>query len=147
MYSTMTGTPRPQELTTAVLRTADALHRRVAAALAPHGITSQQYNVLRILRGVHPEPLPTLEIGARMIEQTPGITRLLDRLEAAGLVRRERGGDDRRRVDCRITAAGRTLLARTDGPIDEINRQAVRTLGAAERRSLLQMLRQMGDER
>lgn len=142
----MTPPPRPQELTTAVLRTADALRRRIAATLSPHGITSQQYNVLRILRGVHPDSLPTLEVGARMIEQTPGITRLLDRLETAGLVRRERGGNDRRLVECRITAAGRTLLARLDGPVDEINRQAVRGIPAQERSSLLQMLSQMGDE-
>ena len=56
------ATPRAQDVTTAVLRTADQLRRGVAAALAPHGITSQQYNVLRILRGAHPHPLPTLEI-------------------------------------------------------------------------------------
>lgn len=137
---------RPQDLTTAVLRTADVLRRRVAAVLAPHGITSQQYNVLRILRGADPQALPTLEVGARMIEQTPGITRLLDRLEAAGLVRRERSDDDRRLVECRITAAGRKLLARLDEPIDEINRRAVRSLDGADRRSLMHMLSQMGDE-
>ena len=141
----MTPPTRPQDVTTAVLRTADLLRRRFAAALEPRGITSQQYNVLRILRGAHPEPLPTLEVGARMIEQTPGITRLLDRLESAGLVRRQRG-DDRRLVECRITPAGLKLLAELDGPIDEANRQAVRTLGAAERRTLLRMLEAMTDE-
>jgi len=133
-------TPKAHEVTTAVLRTADVLRRRVAAALAPHGITSQQYNVLRILRGVHPGSLPTLEVGARMIEQTPGVTRLLDRLEATGLARRERGVDDRRLVECRITAAGLALLAELDAPIDEVNRHAVRSLDAADRRSLAQLL-------
>lgn len=134
------GAPKAHEVATAVLRTADALRRRVAAALAPHGITSQQYNVLRILRGAHPGSLPTLEVAARMIEQTPGVTRLLDRLEAMGLVRRERGTEDRRLVECVVTASGLELLASLDQPIDAVNRDAVRALSASEQRSLLALL-------
>jgi DNA-binding MarR family transcriptional regulator len=117
----------------------------VAAALAPHGITSQQYNVLRILRGAHPHPLPTLEIAARMIEQTPGITRLLDRLEALKLARRERGVDDRRLVQCTITPAGLRLVAELDAPIDAANRRAVRSLDASQRRSLVRLLELVRD--
>ncbi|HEU6449902.1 MAG TPA: MarR family transcriptional regulator [Gemmatimonadaceae bacterium] len=139
------GTPRAQDVTTAVLRTADQLRRSVAAALAPHGITSQQYNVLRILRGAHPHPLPTLEIAARMIEQTPGITRLLDRLEALKLARRERGVDDRRLVQCTITPAGLRLVAELDAPIDAANRRAVRSLDASQRRSLVRLLELVRD--
>ena len=141
--SSRTATPKAQDVTTAVLRTADELRRRVAAALAPHGVTSQQYNVLRILRGAHPSSLPTLEVAARMIEQAPGVTRLLDRLEAMGLARRERGADDRRLVECVVTDAGLALLAELDEPIDRVNQQAVRSLGAADRRSLLHLLNQM----
>lgn len=132
--------PKPQEITTEVLRAADDLRRRVAAALAPHAITSQQYNVLRILRGVHPDSLPTLEVGARMIEKTPGITRLLDRLEELELVKRERGVEDRRLVECRITTGGLSLLAELDGPIDEVNRDAVRALTPSERQSVVRLL-------
>lgn len=132
--------PKAQEVTTEVLRTADDLRRRVTAALAPHAITSQQYNVLRILRGAHPGSLPTLEVGARMIEKTPGITRLLDRLEELELVERERGVEDRRLVECRITAGGLSLLAELDGPINEVNRGAVRALSPSERRSLVRLL-------
>lgn len=137
--------PKAQEVVTAVLRTADVLRRRVAAAVARHGITSQQYNVLRILRGAHPGSLPTLEVAARMIEQTPGVTRLLDRLEAMKLVHRERGVEDRRLVECRITSAGLALLAELDAPIDAVNRAAVRSLDATERRSLVQLLALMRD--
>jgi len=136
----VTAAPKAQEVTTAVLRTADDLRRRVAAALAPHAITSQQYNVLRILRGAHPGSLPTLEVGARMIEKTPGITRLLDRLEELQLVKRERGVEDRRLVECRITVGGLSLLAELDGPINEVNRDAVRALTPSERRSLVHLL-------
>ena len=137
--------PKPQDVATAVLRTADVLRRRVAAALAPHGITSQQYNVLRILRGAHPGTLPTLEVAARMIEQTPGVTRLLDRLEAAGLVRRDRGTEDRRLVECAITGAGLKLLAALDEPIDAVNRDAVRTLDAGDRQALVLLLARIRD--
>lgn len=134
---------RAQDVTTAVLRTADVLRRRVAAALAPHDVTSQQYNVLRILRGAHPRSLPTLEVAARMIEQAPGITRLLDRLEALDLVRRERGAEDRRLVECIITAAGLRLLAELDEPIEAVNQDAVRSLSAADRQSLVRLLGQL----
>src|SRR5437867_4356503 len=81
---------RRQEAAVALLRTADRLRHLLTRWLEPAGITAQQYNVLRILRGALPGPLPTLEIAERMIERTPGITRLLDRLEAKRLVGRER---------------------------------------------------------
>lgn len=136
----VTAAPTAQEVATEVLRTADDLRRRVAAALAPHAITSQQYNVLRILRGAHPGSLATLEVGARMIEKTPGITRLLDRLEELELVERERGVEDRRLVECRITVGGLSLLAELDGPINEVNRSAIRALTPSERRSLVRLL-------
>src|SRR5687768_11507270 len=87
---------RYQEAFLAVLRTADVIRRRVGDVVEPHGITPQQYNVLRILRGAGTAGLPTLDIADRMVEQAPGITRMIDRLEAKMLVARERGCDDRR---------------------------------------------------
>ena len=74
-------------------------------------------DVLRILRGAGKDGLPTLEIAARMLEQTPGITRLIDRLESKKLVARERCSSDRRCVYCRVTPAGLQLLARLDAPV------------------------------
>ena len=62
-----------QEAGISLLRTSDQLQRRLSATVEPHGITVQQFNVLRILRGAHPEAVPTLEIATRMIEQAPGI--------------------------------------------------------------------------
>src|SRR5947199_10599404 len=85
---------------------------------------SQQYNVLRILRGVGPRGLPTLTIAERMIERTPGITRMIDRLEAKGLVARETRPDDRRYVHCRITEEGLKLLRLIDGSVEEHNAAA-----------------------
>ena len=106
-----------QEGAIGLLLTADLLRRRIAAVVEPHGITVQQYNVLRILRGAGPVGLPTLEVAERMIEKAPGVTRLLDRLEAAGHVERHRAPSDRRQVLCTITARGLALLGTLDAPI------------------------------
>jgi DNA-binding MarR family transcriptional regulator len=106
-----------EEAAVTLIRTADLVRRAVGSVVEPQGITSQQYNVLRILRGAGDEGLPTLEIAYRMVEQTPGITRLIDRLEGKQLVSRERSSSDRRCVYCRITPAGLDLLAVLDAPV------------------------------
>ena len=110
---------RTVEAGAAILRTGDLIRRYLDAVLLPHGITWQQYNVLRILRGAGSGGLPTLAIGDRMLERTPGVTRLVDRLVAKGLVARARGTTDQRQVLCRATPEGLALLARLDGPTDE----------------------------
>ena len=110
---------RTVEAGASILRTGDLIRRHLEMVLEPYGVTWQQYNVLRILRGAGRDGLPTLTIGKRMIEQTPGVTRLVDRLVTKGLVTRERGTLDLRQVICRITPAGLELLARTDVPIDQ----------------------------
>src|SRR6476646_1448962 len=80
----------------ALLRNAYGLEEEVAVWLKPHGLSATQYNALRILRGAGPEGLLCREVGARMLNRDPDITRLLDRLEKHGLVRRPRGKTDRR---------------------------------------------------
>jgi len=105
----------------AMQRTSDMLLRRVDRALAPFDLTAQQYNVLRILRGARGQLLPTLSVGERMIQQTPGITRLIDRLESKGLVRRERCSHDRRVVYCAITEQGMDVLDRTESVVVELD--------------------------
>jgi DNA-binding MarR family transcriptional regulator len=106
-----------QEAVVGLLRTADTLRRALGKVVEPHGLTLQQYNVLRILRGAGDEGLPTLEIAERMIERAPGITRLLDRLEAKKLVRRQRCPTDRRQVLARISRPGLELLERLEDPM------------------------------
>lgn len=129
-----------QEATVGLLRTSDVLWRRLAGVTGPEDVTPQQYNVLRILRGAGDAGLPTLEIAERMIEQAPGVTRLLDRLEAKSLVRRERCARDRRQVLCYITADGTKLLARLDGPIDEADEAAMAGLTESETKTLIRLL-------
>jgi DNA-binding MarR family transcriptional regulator len=123
-----------------LMRTADVVRRQGAAILEPRGITVQQYNVLRILRGAGEEGLPTLEVAARMIEQTPGITRLLDRLEAKGLVKRQRCPKDRRQHLCWITPAGTSLLEELEQPMNEAVETAFTRLEETDRIAFIRLL-------
>lgn len=119
-----------------ILEAADRVRRHFQRILEPHGLTVQQYNVLRILRGVGEDGLPTLEVGERMVEKTPGVTRLLDRLEKKGWVTRERCRRDRRQVLCRITDSARELLAELDGPITEGDKACAGGLSRGEQKQL-----------
>jgi DNA-binding MarR family transcriptional regulator len=97
------------------------MRRRVSLVLESAGVTLQQYNVLRILRGAGAEGLPTLAIGERMIERTPGVTRLIDRMEEKGWVKRVRCTEDRRRVWCRISEKGLRLIEPLDTPVNAVD--------------------------
>ena len=106
-----------------IARTAAVLEHALEAALRPYGITATQYNVLRILRGAGAEGLCRREVTERMIRPVPDATRLLDRMEAAGLIERERSGADRRFVSTRLTAAGRETVDRLDAPMAELHQR------------------------
>src|SRR5437764_7356660 len=129
--------PRARTAYSTLLSTADKVRTFFETVCAPFRITGQQYNVLRILRGAEPEGLPTLTIAERMIERAPGITRMIDRLEAKGLVAREVRPHDRRRVYCRITKKGLSLLELLDDRVRELNRSALRSLHDADLKQLL----------
>jgi DNA-binding MarR family transcriptional regulator len=131
---------REQQATLGLLRTSDALKRSLVQVVEPYGITPQQYNVLRILRGAGADGLPTLTIGERMIEQTPGVTRLVDRLELKGLVARTPCPTDRRRVYCRITPVGLQLLSELDEPVNRWDTQSVSVLAPSELDILITLL-------
>jgi MarR family transcriptional regulator, organic hydroperoxide resistance regulator len=124
----------------ALLRTADVLRRKLAQTIEPAGITLQQYNVLRILRGAGEAGIPTLEIAARMIEQMPGITRLIDRLLEKQLVSRERCETDRRQVFCCITPAGLALLKELDAPVSAADEASLAMIPEGEVRGLIDTL-------
>ena len=131
---------RPQDAVVSVLRTANYLDRFCSPVFTQHGITSQQFNVLRILRGAGLGGLPTLDIAEKMIEQAPGITRLLDRLERKKLVRRERPSDNRRQVLCFITKPGLDLLHELDTPVRNKVNQALHQLDESEIEELIRLL-------
>lgn len=131
---------RAQEATISLMRTADLVRRAVAEIVEPYGITPQQYNVLRILRGAGADGLPTLEIAERMIEEAPGITRLIDRLETKRLVLRVRCDKDRRRIFCRITREGLALLEKLDAPIRAADSLALGSMTSKELTQLISLL-------
>ncbi len=135
-----------QEAGLSLLRAADAFRRSLTAVVEPHGITMQQYNVLRILRGAGERGLPTLAVGERMIERTPGVTRLLDRLEKDGLVLRTRCAEDRRRVYARITSEGLAILERIDGPLAETEDRVFRGFDADALHDLVHLLERVRSE-
>lgn len=129
-----------QKAVVGLLRTSDLLRRHLTDTVAGEGITLQQYNVLRILRGAGEEGLPTLTVAERMIERTPGVTRLLDRLEEAGWVERTRCTEDRRRVLASITRVGLELLARLDEPLARAEEDAFQALDENEMKRFLHAL-------
>src|SRR5436190_5701413 len=114
-----------QEAMLNILRTADQLQIRFARLFRKFGLTPQQYNVLRVLRG-EGRALPILEIAARMITVVPGITGLVDRLECAGLVERKRCDHDRRVIYVAIAPRAVETLAETDEPLSKLHQQTSR---------------------
>lgn len=115
---------------------ADAFDRM----LKPFGISGTQYNVLRILRGAEANGLCRNEIRDRLITRMPDVTRLLDRMEEAGLVSRARDDDDRRLVTTRLTALGRELVDRLDAPVEAEHRRALGHLSESQLRTLIELL-------
>jgi len=129
-----------QEALLGLMRTTDLVRRQASAFVEPHGITLQQYNVLRILRGAGTDGVPTLDVAERMVEQTPGITRLLDRLEAKGFVKRQRCPKDRRQHLCWITPKSAALLETLDRPMVQFGEQLMKGLKQEERVTLIRLL-------
>jgi DNA-binding MarR family transcriptional regulator len=141
-----------QEVFLNLLKTADVLMAEVTELLKPHGISPTQYNVLRIVRGAgagccdggHADPaakgIACREIGERMITRDPDLTRLLDRLEKASLITRERDKEDRRVIVTRVTDAGLDLLRTLDQPIVDLHKRQLGHLGTGKLQELLELL-------
>ena len=133
--------PKPEtRVVIALLRAVDDLRAFFTRIVRPLGLTPQQYNVLRILRGAGAAGLPTLEIGDRMIERSPGITGLVDRLVTKGFVKRIRSRKDRRQVLCRLTEEGRVVLAELDQPVSAADSTAMALLTPDELEQLVDSL-------
>lgn len=128
-----------QETALNLFRTMDHLQQDACRLFQEHGLSGPQYNVLRILRG-HGAALSCCEIGADMVTRMPDITRLVDRLEEAGLVERQRDNEDRRVVRVQITAAGLQLLKQLDRPILELHHRQLGHLSRSELQELNRLL-------
>jgi DNA-binding MarR family transcriptional regulator len=121
-------------------RTEAVLQEGLDRVLKPYGVSTTQYNVLRILRGAGPEGLCRHEIRDRLLTRMPDVTRLLDRMEEAGLVTRERDAADRRLVTTRLTERGRELVDALDGPVAEEHERRLGHLGEEQLRALVRLL-------
>jgi DNA-binding MarR family transcriptional regulator len=128
-----------EEVLLGLLRTSDQVQIYFTRLFREYGLTSSQYNVLRILRG-EGRPLPILEIAQRTVTVVPGITGLIDRLEQARLVRRERCEEDRRVIFVAITQAALKLLSSLDEPLRGLQVRLLSRLTPAELRGLSRQL-------
>ncbi|HZZ43211.1 MAG TPA: MarR family transcriptional regulator [Tepidisphaeraceae bacterium] len=135
---------REQEVFLNLMRTAEALAKGMDALLKPVGLSATQYNVLRILRGADARcdqtGLPCHEIGSRMVTRDPDITRLLDRMEKAGLIHRQRDTTDRRIIKTAITDAALRLLKDLDEPVLAMHRKQLSHLGQDKLQQLCELL-------
>lgn len=132
-----------------LLRTSDCLQRAFHRATRNWGVTSTQYNVLRILRGAQPHGLTCSAIGERMIAAEPDITRLLARLKKLNLIRQKRDRHDRRVLWTQIAEAGLELLRQMDPVIERIPRNLLghmRRADLTEFIRLLELARQQSQE-
>jgi DNA-binding MarR family transcriptional regulator len=130
--------PIEAQVYVSMTRTQDQIWNGFVPLLRENHLTHQQYNFLRVLRGGDPRGMPCQAIAERLIYRVPDITRLVDRLEATGLVERARIEQDRRVVLVRLTAKGNELLARLERPVADIHRGQ---LGHLTRRELSELNR------
>jgi DNA-binding MarR family transcriptional regulator len=123
-----------------ILRTAECVQAKNADFLKKFDLSPTQYNALRILRGAGKQGLPCSEVGGRMINRDPDITRLLNRLEKRGLVKRNRSENDHRVILARITAAGQALLRKLDRPVEQFLEKLLGHLGQKKLLDLVELL-------
>ena len=125
-----------------LVRTSDYVIRAMQHKIRPWGVTSTQYNVLRILRGAQPDGLTCSAIGRRMITAEPDITRLLARLKALRLIRQQHDRQDRRVVRTQISQAGLKLLNEMDPMVARAPQELLGHMSAADLAVLTRLLEQ-----
>jgi DNA-binding MarR family transcriptional regulator len=131
---------REQEAFLNLLRTADALARAEVDLLKRAGLSPNQYNALRVLRGAGPDGVTCSELGGRLIERDPDVTRMADKLEERGLMQRRRDARDRRVYRNVITEAGLELLASLDEPLDAMHKRQLGHLSDEKLERLIALL-------
>jgi DNA-binding MarR family transcriptional regulator len=129
-----------QEAFLGLWRTYDRLRAMEDELFARYDLTPQQYNVLRLLRRDHPNPIRTLDLASRLVSRAPDITRMLDKLEQRQLVVRDRPADNRRVVRIGITAAGLELLEKLHEPLRDCHDRQLGHLTRNELKSLVTLL-------
>jgi DNA-binding MarR family transcriptional regulator len=128
-----------QKATINIIYTNSWLEEKMRDFLGEEDLTSQQFNVLRILRGSVPQPLSTLEIRNRMLDKMSDVSRIVDRLIKKELVEKRVCLKDKRLVDVTISAKGLKLLEKLDVKNDEIDAH-VKTITETEAKTLNKIL-------
>ena len=128
-----------QQATVSLLVAAGYLAQALEMICARHGITAEQYNMLRVLRAAHPSGQPRNKVASYCTHRSPDVTRMLDRLTHQGFVARARAPEDRRCSMARITKAGLRLLARIDPEIGAEMRRLTKSLSATDLRQLARL--------
>jgi DNA-binding MarR family transcriptional regulator len=132
-----------EEAALAVVRKADYFLQRVTGLLKPYGLSTTQYNVLRILRGAGQAGASCKVIGSKLIARDPDVTRLMDRLESRGLLARGRDPEDRRVVTHVLTTDGLALVNELDGPVHDLHRATLRGIAPAKLETLIAILEEI----
>jgi DNA-binding MarR family transcriptional regulator len=122
-------------------RTYDRLRALEDEFFATFELTPQQYNVLRVLKAADPTPIPTLVIAERLLSRAPDITRIIDKLEQPGLVRRERVARDRRTIHIGITAKGLALIEKIAEPLRNCHARQLGHMSRADLKALTALLK------
>jgi DNA-binding MarR family transcriptional regulator len=127
------------EAVVSLMVAADHFDQAIAPIWERHRVTGDQYNVLRILRGVYPGGHPRNEVARRMIHRAPDVTRMLDRLARQGLVARVRNPEDRRESIATITKAGLAALERIDPHVHATQTAVTASLSERDLRQLVRL--------
>jgi len=131
----------PRDAVIAIMRAADATRRAMVRTLQQFDLTLPQFNVLIILRWEH--ELPTLDVAARLVEETPGITRLMNTLTEKGFIRRRPSTDDRRQQLCSLTAAGMRLITTVVPHVKTTQERLMQRLSREEAAQMIALLRRV----
>ncbi|MFT5141612.1 MAG: DNA-binding MarR family transcriptional regulator [Rhodothermales bacterium] len=115
-----------------IMATSSWVVSQLTSTMGEFGVTPAQYNVLRILQGKDPALMTCSDVGSRLLDRTPDVTRLLNRLEAAGHVVRKRAAQDRRIVEVGITETGRELLSTMHPHVEAVHATLARHLTEAD---------------
>ncbi len=136
-----------QEAMLNLMVASDFVREQIDRVCSAHGLTRGQYNVLRILKGIHPQGHPRCEIAVRMLERAPDVTRLVDRLERQGLAERDRSERDRRHSITRITKKGLALIEELNAEVEELFKQFGVKLTRRDARELSRICEGIYEER
>ncbi len=129
-----------QEAFLSLWRTYDRLRALEDELFGRYELSPQQYNVLRLLKAEHPDPLPTLALADRLVSRAPDITRMLDKLEQRDLIQRTRPPTDRRTVLVGVTVAGLALVDEISAPLRDCHERQIGHLGGADLKKLVSLL-------